>query len=123
WNKTFVFWGDERFVPHDDPENNAHMTRELLLNYVPVPSEQIFPIPTTGKPEAAAKNYASALASVFGDEGFPQFDLILLGLGTNGHTASLFPETSVLDEKSRWTGAIYLKDAEQYRITLTAPVI
>jgi 6-phosphogluconolactonase len=126
WKNTFIFWGDERFVPRDDPENNARMAREMLLNHVPIPSEQIFPIPTAGKPEEAAENYASTLASVFGDEDFPQFDLILLGLGENGHTASLFPHTGVLDEKNRWTGTIYLiyaKEKNQFRITLTAPVI
>ncbi len=123
WSKTFVFWGDERFVPPNDPENNARMARELLLNHVPVPPGQIFPIPTESKPEIAAENYASTLASVFGDDDFPKFDLILLGLGTNGHTASLFPHTSVLDEKNRWTGTIYLGEKDQHRITLTAPVI
>jgi 6-phosphogluconolactonase len=123
WKNTFIFWGDERFVPRDDPENNARMAHKVLLNHVPVPSDQIFPIPTAGKPEDAAANYASTLISVFGENDFPQFDLILLGLGENGHTASLFPSTSVLNEKIRWTGSIYLEEKEQHRITLTAPVI
>jgi 6-phosphogluconolactonase len=122
WEKTFIFWGDERFVPPDDPENNARMARKLLLNQVPVPSNQILPIPTAGRPQKAAENYASTLASVF-DGDFPDFDLILLGLGENGHTASLFPEADVLKEQTRWTGTVYLGDKKQYRITLTTPAI
>jgi len=124
WKKTYIFWGDERFVPPDDPENNARMARETLLDHVPVPSNQIFPIPTDGRPQEAAERYASTIASVFDDTaGFPRFDLILLGLGENGHTASLFPHTTVLEEHKKWTDTIYLDDKDQSRITLTAPVI
>jgi len=121
WQKTWVFWGDERFVPADDPENNARMAREILLDHVPIPSEQIFPIPTDGEPASAVKRYSKDLTSVFGEQ--PKFDLILLGLGENGHTASLFPGTDVLDEQDRLVDSIFVREQDQYRITLTVPVI
>ncbi len=124
WDRTFVFWGDERFVPFDDPENNARMTREKLLDHVPLRSDHIFPIPTSRKPKEAAATYASALSSFFGgSNAFPRFDFMLLGLGENGHTASLFPGKDVLDEKKKWVDTIYLENKDQYRITLTYPVI
>ncbi|HKK46432.1 MAG TPA: 6-phosphogluconolactonase [Balneolaceae bacterium] len=121
WERTWVFWGDERFVPPDDPENNARMAREILLDHVPVPAGQIFPIPTDSEPELAVKHYSKNLISVFGER--PKFDLILLGLGGNGHTASLFPETDILDEQEKLVDSVYLQEKNQYRISLTAPVI
>lgn len=123
WDQTYVFWGDERFVPPDDPENNARMTRKKLLDFVPLPFDHIFPIPTSGQPDAAAEEYASILASMFGGDTLARFDFMLLGLGENGHTASLFPETEVLEEKSKWVDSVYIDAKDQYRITLTYPVI
>jgi 6-phosphogluconolactonase len=124
WDNTFIFWGDERFVPFDDPENNARMCREKLLEHVPIPSDHIFPVPTSGEPEEAVAAYTSTLSSFFGESNaFPCFDFMLLGLGENGHTASLFPEKDVLAEKEKWVGSIYLEDKDQHRITLTYPVI
>ena len=86
-----VFWGDERFVPPDDPESLFRMARETLLDHVPIPAANIFPMPTVGgTPEAAAQAYAETLAATFG-AALPRFDLIFLGMGPDGHTASLFP--------------------------------
>ncbi len=91
WERVEVFWGDERYVPPDDPESCYRMARETLLAHVPIPAANIYPMPTVGStPEAAAQAYAETLAAVFGEEP-PRFDLILLGIGTDGHTASLFP--------------------------------
>jgi 6-phosphogluconolactonase len=91
WQRVEIFWGDERFVPPDDPESCFRMARETLLDHVPVPAANIFPFPTVGgTPEAAARAYAETLAATFGATP-PRFDLILLGMGPDGHTASLFP--------------------------------
>jgi 6-phosphogluconolactonase len=91
WSRVEVFWGDERFVPPDDSESLFRMTRETLLDHVPIPAANIFPIPTVGStPEAAASAYAETLAATFG-AALPRFDLIFLGMGPDGHTASLFP--------------------------------
>jgi 6-phosphogluconolactonase len=91
WERVEIFWGDERFVPPDDAESCFRMARETLLDAVPIPAANIFPFPTVGgTPEAAAQAYAETLAATFGAE-TPRFDLILLGMGPDGHTASLFP--------------------------------
>jgi len=91
WANVHVFWGDERMVPPDDIESNYRMARETLLDHVPIPAANIYPIPTIGgTPEAAASAYAETLTAVF-DAKLPRFDLILLGIGPDGHTASLFP--------------------------------
>jgi 6-phosphogluconolactonase len=91
WEQVEIFWGDERFVPPDDPESCFRMARETLLDHVPVPAANIYPMPTVGSPpETAAQANAETLAAVFAAE-TPRFDLILLGMGPDGHTASLFP--------------------------------
>lgn len=91
WQKVFVFWGDERFVPPDDADSSYLMARETLLDHVPIPPQNIHPVPTVDiTPETAAQQYTSTLQSLFG-ESVPRFDLILLGMGPDGHTASLFP--------------------------------
>jgi 6-phosphogluconolactonase len=91
WNKVYVFWGDERFVAPDDQESCFRMARETLLDHVPIPAAHIFPVPTIGgTPEHAAAAYAETLVAQFGAD-TPRFDLILLGMGPDGHTASLFP--------------------------------
>jgi len=91
WANVHVFWGDERMVPPDDSESSYRMARETLLAHVAVPAANIYPVPTVGgTPEAAAKAYAETLVAVFGAD-VPRFDLILLGIGPDGHTASLFP--------------------------------
>lgn len=106
WSKTFVFLGDERFVPSDDERSNYGMCRRLLLAHVPLPSGQVFPIPTdTVTPEEAALAYAETLAHVFGQPSTgpaPSLDLILLGMGDDGHCASLFPSMPTLHVTDRW---------------------
>lgn len=127
WSRTHWFWGDERFVPHDDAENNYRMAREALLTHAPIPDSNIHPIPTEDvTPEAAAAAYERELKSFYGaqrlDPERPLFDVTLLGLGSDGHTASLFPGTSVLAERDRWVAAV--GDAKTgARITLTYPAL
>lgn len=122
WSKCFVFWGDERWVPFEDDRSNARMAFETLLDHVPVPKEQIFMMWAADKsPEEYAAEYESRIREVVGKDGV--FDLILLGMGDDGHTASLFPHTEVLKENEKWVVAYYLEPQQMYRITLTAPLI
>jgi len=125
WKNTFIFWSDERCVPPDDERNNAHMAGITLLKKVEIPASNIFPIPVELPPTEAAAKYEETLHIFFGNAE-PRFDLMLLGLGENGHTASLFPETSVLHEKKSWVKDVLVEDAvagAPHRITLTAPLI
>jgi 6-phosphogluconolactonase len=127
WARAHWFWGDERFVPHDDALSNYRMAREALLSYVPIPAINIHPIPTEGtSPDAAASAYERALKSFYGaerlDPARPLFDVTLLGLGPDGHTASLFPGTAVLAERERWVAAVVGAKSEA-RITLTYPAL
>jgi len=123
WKNTYVFWGDERYVPLNDERNNAHVAKTLLLDKVDIPAENIFVIPVNIEPATeAAKAYEKTLRTFFGD-GLPQFDLILLGIGENAHTASLFPGTSVIYEKKEWVSALYVDEVKMFRITMTAPFI
>lgn len=122
WEKTFVFWGDERWVPLTDERSNAKMAFDTFLKQVPVPESQIFPMWGEGDAEDFANHYEQVLQKHFHQQA-PQFDLILLGMGDDGHTASLFPGTEVLSETSRWVRAYYLTPQSMYRVTLTAPLI
>jgi 6-phosphogluconolactonase len=126
WEATHVFWGDERFVPLDDPDSNYRLARERLLDRVPVPERQVYPVPTdAGSAVAAAAQYERTLRGVFEleVEDVPRLDLIMLGLGADGHTASLFPDSPALDETRRLVvpnGADYVPHE---RITFTFPVL
>jgi 6-phosphogluconolactonase len=122
WPKVHVFWGDERCVPADDPRSNYRMARQALLDQVPIPPEQIHPIPCSQQPRAAAERYEALLRSFFGERR-PRFDMVFLGLGENGHTASLFPGTPVLEERQRWVAEVYNAEQDLFRITLTAPLL
>jgi 6-phosphogluconolactonase len=122
WAQTHIFWGDERCVPADDPRSNERMARLALLDHVPVPLAQIHPMRCTQAPGIAARQYEALLRSYFSSQP-PRFDLILLGLGENGHTASLFPDTPALDEQKRWVADVYVAEQELDRITLTASLI
>jgi 6-phosphogluconolactonase len=122
WQKLHFFWGDERFVSLTDDRNNAKMAYESLLNHVPLNKEQVYPIQTTGKPEESAAAYEKILHSYFEQDG-QTFDFVLLGLGDNGHTLSLFPGYKVVRERKKWVSSFYLKEDDIYRITLTPPVV
>ena len=127
WLQTHWFWGDERFAPHDDPRSNYLMAQKALLSHAPIPQANIHPIPTTGlTPQAAAEAYEQELKSFYGadrlDASRPLFDAVLLGLGDDGHTASLMPGASALAERRRW--AIEVGGAApETRITLTYPAL
>jgi 6-phosphogluconolactonase len=127
WSRTHWFWGDERFVPHNDALSNYRMVREALLSLAPIPTTNIHAIPTEGvSPEAAASAYERELKSFYRAERLDParslFDVTLLGLGPDGHTASLFPNTAVLAERDRWVAAVVGAKSEA-RITLTYPVL
>jgi 6-phosphogluconolactonase len=127
WPRTHWFWGDERFVPHDDVRSNYRMALEALLSRAPIPTRNIHPIPTEGLDlVAAASDYERTLKSFYGadrlDSARPLFDINLLGLGADGHTASLFPGSSVLAERGRWVAAVVGVQPEA-RITLTYPAL
>jgi 6-phosphogluconolactonase len=126
WDRVHWFWGDERFVPWDDPESNYGMARAAMLSRAPVPPGNIHGVVTTGTPEEAARRYEEVLKSYYGsgnlDPARPLFDVQLLGLGPDGHTASLIPGTSALGERERWTAQVIGARPEP-RITLTYPVL
>jgi 6-phosphogluconolactonase len=126
WGRTHVFWGDERFVPHEDAQSNYHMAREALLAHVPIPARNIHPVPTDGLPEAAAAAYQRELMNFYGAETLrpqkPLFALTLLGLGADGHTASLFPGGAALAERKLWVAAVP-DPGGLARITLTYPAL
>jgi 6-phosphogluconolactonase len=122
WSKVFFFFGDERFVPEDDPQRNALMAKQTLFDPLQIPKSNIFTVDTSLSPEKAAEQYAETIATHFKE--LPvRFDLILLGLGENAHTASLFPFTPVLEETAATVKAVFLKDQNSYRISFTAPLI
>ncbi len=122
WEEVHVFWSDERCVPADDPRNNARMARLALLDRVPIPAENIHPIRCDLSPAQAAIQYEQELKAFFSSQN-PNFHLVQLGLGENGHIASLFPHTEVLNEKERWVSDVYVDELGMYRITFTAPYI
>ena len=140
WQKLHVFWGDERYVPFTDDRNNAKMAFETLLDHVSVPKSQIHIMRTDIHPEDSANEYEDILRDYFPEaasykpqavsnepqttNGKPQtFDLVLLGIGGNAHTLSLFPGEEVIHEKDRWVRSVFVKEINMQRITLTAPVV
>ncbi len=122
WRQVHFFWGDERAVPPDSPDSNYRMANETLLSHIPVPKENVHRILAEKNPEIAAAEYEQTLRDFFGED-IPRFDLVLLGLGTNGHTASLFPHTSALNEKKRGCISVWVPELNAMRITLTALVL
>ncbi|AQG79169.1 6-phosphogluconolactonase [Spirosoma montaniterrae] len=123
WLQLHVFWGDERYVSIDDPLSNAGMAYDTLLGHVYTPEDQIHVWRTDLDPEAAAADYSRILHDYFPDAAAPTFDLVLLGMGDDGHTLSLFPGTDVVHEQTAWTKAYFLTQQNMYRLTLTAPVV
>jgi 6-phosphogluconolactonase len=127
WNRTHVFWGDERVVPHDDPRSNFHMAWRAMLRHVLIPAENIHAIPTEQiSPAAGAAAYATVLRRFYGadtlEAQWPLFDLTLLGLGEDGHIASLFPGSPALAETKRWVVPV-VGETPPDRITLTYPAL
>ena len=123
WERVHLFWGDERYVAQDDPASNYRMARESLIAHVPIPKGNVHPMPTDAPwPEKAAEAYEAELHRFFG-AATPAFDLQLLGLGVEGHTASLFPGSPALDEKERWVAAVEVPVRPPQRLTLTLPVL
>jgi 6-phosphogluconolactonase len=125
WGQTHVFWGDERRVPPDDERSNYHMARELLLDHVPIPPGQIHPMDGMGLSRGAMRSYERTLRDYFqyGRREMPRFDLILLGMGGDGHTASIFPGTRAVSDRSHKVLVYQVPQLETERITLTLPVI
>jgi 6-phosphogluconolactonase len=139
WDALHLVWGDERFVPADDTASNARMTREALLDHVDLPASHIYPIPgdegggtdidaTFARAHVAAEVYATSLHALYGGhvlhDDRPLFDVVMLGLGEDGHTASLFPGTPALDERTAWVVPVRTGNATApVRITLTYPVL
>jgi 6-phosphogluconolactonase len=140
WDRIFIFWGDERFVPKNDSSSNYRMAKEVLLSKVPIPEKNILPIPGPGETESsqnAASLYEARLRDFFTSnkmsgkkpgktsDALPSFDVTLLGVGEDGHTASLYPGSPALEEKKRWVRAVAAPDYApvKQRITLTLPVL
>jgi 6-phosphogluconolactonase len=126
WDRTYFFWSDERHVPPSDPESNYRMAEEAMLSKVPVAASNVFRVPTENPDAAdAAEAYEQALRKFFTVEAgqLPRFDLILLGMGPDGHTASLFPETAALRERSRLVVANWVEKLKTSRITFTLPLL
>lgn len=122
WKKVHFFFGDERYVPKTDPESNYLMAKKALFDPLEISEIQIFAVDTSAEPEVAAQKYADVLKDFFeGQE--VRFDLVLLGLGDNSHTASLFPHTNVLYDEAPSVKEVFLKDQNVYRISLNAPLI
>lgn len=122
WARLHAFWGDERAVPPDHPESNFRLAREALFDHVPLPAENLHRIEGELAPEAAAARYEALLQGFFAGEA-PAFDIVLLGLGSDGHTASLFPGSTALGEACRLVVAASGPPPLTSRITLTLPVL
>jgi 6-phosphogluconolactonase len=123
WPNVHVFFGDERMVPPDHAESNYRMAREALLSKVDVPPENVHRIDGVGDAAANASAYESELRGLFGDVEWPRLDQVLLGMGDDGHTASLFPGTEVLKEQRLWVAPNWVEKLGAWRVTLTAPAI
>jgi 6-phosphogluconolactonase len=122
WSRLHIFWGDERYVPLDDERNNARMAYDTLLNQVVVPEDQVHIMRTDyADPRQCAIEYETILHRYF-DQKENSFDLILLGMGDDGHTLSLFPGTEIVHETQRWCAAFYLQQQDMFRVTLTKTI-
>lgn len=122
WSRVHVFWGDERCVPETDPRSNFRMATETLLSHVPIPRSQIHPIVCIQEPQVSAIQYESVLRQYFGQTP-PKFDLVFLGLGEDGHTASLFPNSPALTENTKWVVPVQKANENFARITLSLELL
>jgi 6-phosphogluconolactonase len=122
WDKVYFFFGDERNVPADHPDSNYLMSKKALFDPLQIPASQIIPVNTALAPEQAAEAYALAIHTHFKPYN-AKFDLVLLGLGDNSHTASLFPHTPILQDQESSVKAVFLEDQQVYRISMTAAMI
>lgn len=123
WPSVHIFFGDERTVPPEHPDSNYRMANEALLSRVRLPAENIHRMEGVGDAAANASRYESGLRAFFGDVSWPRFDLVMLGMGDDGHTASLFPGSAALAEEQGWVVANWVEKFQTWRITLTAPAI
>ncbi|HLV40131.1 6-phosphogluconolactonase [Xanthomarina sp.] len=122
WNKTYFFFGDERFVPENDSQRNSLMAKEVLFDSLKIADSHIFKVDTTGSSAEAAQRYANSITAHFYNKPI-EFDFILLGLGDDAHTASLFPDTEVLKESEATIKSVFVEQVGMDRITMTAPLI
>lgn len=124
WDRIQWFWGDERNVPQDHEDSNYRMVRESLLNYLPADHVHAYPVPVDpSSPHETSRQYESELREMFVGDAFPRWDLALLGMGDDAHTASLFPGTEAIAENERWFVDNYVPKFDAYRYTLTSPAI
>lgn len=127
WERTHLFWGDDRHVPHDDEASNYRMAREALITRVPLPPGNVHPVPFLANAADSAAAYQRELQTYYGSDALdmsrPLFDVVLLGLGEDGHTASLFPGNPALDETNDWVVGLTDPSVPQPRVTLTYPAI
>jgi 6-phosphogluconolactonase len=123
WSQVHIFFGDERCVPPDDAQSNYRMANEALLARVSLPVQNVHRMRGEGDAVANARLYEDELRDFFDGDDWPQFDLVMLGMGDDGHTASLFPETHALDVRTAWVTANWVEKFDAFRITLTAPAI
>ena len=122
WKNCFFFWGDERYVDFNNPENNSFQAKQHLLDLVPVPEGNIFRIPVNGDHEADARIYEQTILSFFKGEP-PVFDLVFLGMGEEGHTASIFPDSALLNEQTALVKDVYVEVKQMQRISFTPVLI
>jgi 6-phosphogluconolactonase len=123
WPSVHIFFGDERTVPPDHSDSNYRMANEAMLSHLPVPPENIHRMNGVGDAAANASDYESDMRSYFGETDWPRLDLVMLGMGDDGHTASLFPESTALEEERAWVVANWVEKFNTWRITMTAPAI
>jgi 6-phosphogluconolactonase len=123
WSLLHVLWGDERCVPPDDPQSNYRMAREALLDRVPIPPNQVYRIRGEDEPQEAAADYEDELRLLLTPRGSDGLDLVLLGLGEDGHTASLFPGQPAIHEAEYWVMAVPAPTGDMWRVTLTPAVL
>jgi 6-phosphogluconolactonase len=121
WTQVHLFWGDERCVPPDHADSNYRMTREALLDHIDIPPQNVHRVRGELDPPQAAKDYRNQLENLLRTN--PRFDLVLLGMGSDGHTASLFPSSPALDEREQTAIAVYAAHLGSWRVTLTLPIL